>query len=72
MVPCSVCRGLITHEEMALQQVFQDEARHAALAWRTVQWALRSDGSDGSDRSVREVLQRALRHLSRANLWLII
>lgn len=58
--------GLITHEEMALQQVFQDEARHAALAWRTVQWALRSDGSDGSDRSVREVLQRALRHLSRA------
>ena len=69
MVPCSVCRGLITHEEMALQQVFQDEARHAALAWRTVQWALRSDGSDGS---VREVLQRALRHLSRANLWLII
>jgi hypothetical protein len=54
---------------MALQQVFQDEARHAALAWRTVQWALRSDGSDGS---VREVLQRALRHLSRANLWLII
>ncbi|CAE7468552.1 unnamed protein product, partial [Symbiodinium pilosum] len=33
----------LPEEEAALRAVYADEARHAALAWRTVAWALRED-----------------------------
>jgi len=49
--------GLIPEEEIALQLVFHDEAQHAALAWRTVHWALQEDGNVG------KVLQMALENL---------
>ena len=32
-----------------LEQIAEDESRHAALAWRTVRWAVREGGRDVSD-----------------------
>lgn len=55
--------GLIPEEEIALQLVFHDEAQHAALAWRTIHWALQEDGNVG------KVLQMALDNLKlRSNI----
>jgi hypothetical protein len=39
----------------ALQSIADDEARHAALSWRIVAWAL-----SGGDRDVRQAVERAL------------
>lgn len=48
----------------ALEVIADDEARHAALAWSTVSWALR-EGGDEVTRALREVAA-ALRGPSRA------
>ena len=63
---CATCSGLIPEEEIALQLVFHDEAQHAALAWRTVHWALQEDGNVG------KVLQMALENLKLRRLWLTL
>lgn len=47
----------------ALTQVAEDEARHAALAWRTLGWALRS-----ADPALRRSLREAAQHAAAALL----
>ncbi|CAJ1458981.1 unnamed protein product [Effrenium voratum] len=49
---------LLPQEEAALQRIFEDEARHAAFAWRTVAWALSQDMA-----GVQPVLQQELEKL---------
>lgn len=55
--------GLIPEEEIALQLVFHDEAQHAALAWRTIHWALLAE-----DGNVEKLLQTALENLKLRRL----
>jgi hypothetical protein len=52
----------------ALERIAADEARHAALAWRTVRWAIEHGGADVADAVTQAFLQE-LHRLERPSPW---
>jgi hypothetical protein len=58
------CRELLEEQDaairQALEQVVEDEAHHAAFAWKVVRWAIEREGEGKVDKSILELLDTIL------------
>ena len=50
-----------------LEQIWQDESKHAALAWRTIKWAMRQADKEG-DGSVKAAVVQAFERAAAADV----